>query len=77
MVFAKGFFLKRYPPGPASLLRYPYLYFIITLSCYFVNTFFKIFSAVAVGLSPVWAKPKARQPRLPLTDKDIYLLSSS
>ena len=40
MVFAKGFFLKRYPPRPVSSLRFPYLYFIITLSCYFVNTFF-------------------------------------
>ena len=40
MVFAKGFFLKRYPPRPVGSLRFPYLYFIITLSCYFVNTFF-------------------------------------
>ena len=43
MVFAKGFFLKRYPPRPVSSLRFPYLYFIITLSCYFVNTFFNFY----------------------------------
>ena len=43
MVFAKGSFLKRYPPRPDSLSRFPYLYFIITLSCYFVNTFFNFY----------------------------------